>query len=277
MQLHGPVQRVVSLAPHLTEMLFAAGAGARVVGVDQHSDYPAAARALPRVGDGLRIDVERILSVKPDLVVLWSYGALPAASQKQPLQQLQDMGVAVYYSHPAQLSDIPDEIGRFGRIMGTAGAADAAADRLRHKLQDLAFRYAAQRPVRVFYQIGGNPAYTVNGRSMISHALGICGGVNVFAALRPTSPIVGTENVLVANPQAIIAGGSDAQSRNRLAAWKKYAPGLAAAALGNLWTVDADRMHRPGPRMIEETGQLCEYLDQARQRAYADSAPAEPR
>ena len=276
-ELQGPVKRIVSLAPHATELLFAAGGGPRIVGVDRQSDYPAAARALPKVGDGLQIDIERILALKPDLLVLWSYGETPGGDQRLPLGVLRELGVAVYYSRPLQLNDIPEAIGRLGKLLGTSGEAEAAAGELRRRLRDLERRYAARRPVRVFYQLGSNPIYTVNGRSIISHALTLCGAVNVFAALPAAAPMVGTESVLVENPQAIIAGGAGAAGQALLASWKRYAPGLAAAALDNLWSVDADRMNRPGPRMIDETAKLCGDLDAARKRAYPESGGANGR
>lgn len=263
--LHGPAQRVITLAPHATELVYAAGGGAQIVGADRYSDYPKAARHLPRVGDGLRFDIERVLALKPDLLVVWAYDDGAFARQPQ-IAMLQRLGVPVYYSSPHLLADVPQAVARLGIALGTEETARASAARLRQQLQTLVARYRGSQPIRVFYQLGSQPIYTVNGQNIIGDALRVCGAVNVFADLPMAAPMVSRESVLLANPQAIIVGQTGAQAQEVLKSWQGYAPGLAAAAHGNLWTVDPDTMHRPGPRLITATAQLCELIDQARQR-----------
>lgn len=265
-RLAGPAQRIVTVAPHATELVFAAGGGTHLVATDRYSDYPAQALNLPRVGDGLNLNLERVLALKPDLLVLWAYGDGPAHTGTLPMALLDKLGVAVYYSNPQKLADIPEAISRLGQIMGTQTVADAKARELRQTLAALRARYAGQRPLRTFYQLGGSPMYTLNGKSIVNDALAVCGATNVFANLPVTAPMVGVESVLLANPQVIVTAATASAGTPIRDAWRAYAPGLAAAALGNLLGVDADRMNRPGPRMIEATRSLCEDIEKARLR-----------
>ncbi|GAA0518366.1 cobalamin-binding protein [Pigmentiphaga daeguensis] len=263
--LPAPARRVVSLAPHATELLYAAGAGAAIVGVDRYSNYPPEAVKLPRVGDGLHPNAERIVALAPDLVVLWAYGDGPAHAGL-PESLLARLGIRLYYSNPRKLADIPDAIERLGELTGTRTTARAHAADLRRRLAALAARHAGQRPVRVFYQVGSQPMYTVNDRGIIGDALRTCGAVNVFGGLPAAAPMVGTEGVLKENPQAIIVGQAGPGADAALAAWKAFGPALAAAP-DNLWAIDPDAMHRPTPRMIDATERLCGMIDAARRRA----------
>jgi len=182
-----PAQRIVSLAPHATEMLFAAGAGGAIVGVVAHSDWPAAARALPRVGDAAALDLERIASLRPDLVVAWPYTAPPQ------LAALRAQKVAVFVSDPKSIAGIADGIEKLGTIAGTRDIANASAGALRARLADLKERHAGGARLRVFYEVWNEPLYTIGGRHLISQAIGVCGGENVFAALRIPAPSVTVE------------------------------------------------------------------------------------
>ncbi len=263
--LRGPAQRIVTVAPHTTELVFAAGGGSHLVGTDRYSDFPGQALRLPRVGDGLNLNIEQVLALKPDLLLLWAYGDGPNTGTL-PMALLDNLGVAVYYSNPRRLADIPAAISRLGKVMGTEAVADAKARQLQDTLASLAARYSRQRPLRTFYQLGGLPMYTLNGNSIINDALALCGATNVFANLPVTATMVGVESVLLANPQVIVASASGSQGREILDAWRAYAPGLTAATLGNLIAVHPDRMNRPGPRMIEATQALCEDIEKARLR-----------
>jgi len=260
--LPAPARRVIALAPHATELVFAAGGGQALVGVDRDSDFPPPVRDLPRIGDGMRPDPERLLALRPDLVVAWAYGG-PTAAGGLRAGLLGQLGVAVYYSSPTRLADIPDSIERLGELLGTSAQARAAAAPLRRRLEDLAARYAGRRPVRVFYQVGIQPMYTVSDRGIIGDALRLCGAVNVFGNMAATAPMVGAEGVLRANPEVIVIGQLGREAEAALEEWRAFGPALAAAP-DRLWTVDPDTMHRPGPRMIEATARLCERIDEAR-------------
>lgn len=253
-----PAQRVVTLAPHATELVFAAGAGARIVGASDYSDYPPAAAAIPRVGSSHQIDTERLLMLRPDLLVVWQGG-----NGERQLEPLRRLGVPIYQSEPKSLDDIPAEVERLGKLTGTEASALPAAAALRARLAGLAERYHGKPPVSVFYQVWDQPLYTLNGRQIVSDAIRLCGGVNVFADLPVLAPAVGVEAVLQKNPEVIVRGGKDGEEASGLAMWKRY-PAMLAVRRGNLYTVSSDLMTRAGPRMVDGAEALCGLLEQAR-------------
>ena len=252
-----PAQRIVSLAPHATEMLFAAGAGGAIVGVVAHSDWPAAARALPRVGDAAALDLERIASLRPDLVVAWPYTAPPQ------LAALRAQKVAVFVSDPKSIAGIADDIEKLGTIAGTRDIANASAGALRARLADLKERHAGGARLRVFYEVWNEPLYTIGGRHLISQAIGVCGGENVFAALRIPAPSVTVEAVVAAAPDVIVGGDDSGKRPPWLDDWKRW-PSIPAVRDGNLYGAAGDLLHRPGPRFVDGVAALCADLATAR-------------
>jgi len=255
--LAAPALRIVSLAPHATELLYAAGAGERVVGVLATSDWPPEVAGKPRVGDSRALDLERIVALAPDLVVTWPFAA-PA--QVGPLVA---RGVPVFIANPATIDGIAVDLERLGTLAGTLPTATARAAELRARLARLQARYAGARTVRVFYEIWNAPLYTIGGDHLISQALRLCGGENVFAALTLPAPGVSIEAVLAAKPEAIIAGADGAVRPAWLDHWKRW-PALPAVARGNLYTVDANLLHRAGPRFVDGVEALCATLAEAR-------------
>jgi iron complex transport system substrate-binding protein len=255
--LAAPALRIVSLAPHATELLYAAGAGERVVGVLATSDWPPEVAGKPRVGDSRALDLERIVALAPDLVVTWPFAA-PA--QVGPLVA---RGVPVFIANPATIDGIAVDLERLGTLAGTLPIATARAAELRARLARLQARYAGARTVRVFYEIWNAPLYTIGGDHLISQALRVCGGENVFAALTLPAPGVSVEAVLAAQPQAILAGADGAVRPAWLDDWKRW-PMLPAVARGNLYTVDANLLHRAGPRFVDGVEMLCATLAEAR-------------
>lgn len=250
--LPAPARRIVSLAPHATELLFAAGAGDRIVGVIEGSDHPEAARALPRVGDSSAIEVERILVLAPDLVVAWPW------SVPRQVAQLRALGVVVFVSNPATPEGIAGDLEGLGRLAGTDATARRSAQAFRAKLSALR-RQASGPPVRVFYQVSDAPLFTLGGRHLVSQAIELCGGANVFADLGIPAPQVGIEAVLEARPEAIVAGTAGAARPAWLDDWARW-PKLHAVTHDNLFVVDADLLHRAGPRFAEGVAQLCAAL-----------------
>lgn len=253
-------QRVVSLAPHVTEMLFAAGGGERIVGAVRFSDFPPAARRIPRVGDNRLIDIERLLALKPDLLVVWRHN-----ESSRQTAQLRALGIPLYYSEPRTLEDVPASISRLGQLMGTTQQADQYAAILRAQLTELAERYRDRPPVRVFFQVWHRPLYTLNGRTLASDAIRVCGGENIFGRLPQVAPTVSPEAVLQENPEAIVSADRSDDTSSGVELWKAY-PSLLAVRRGNLFAIDADLMNRSGPRIVAGAAQLCEKLEQARQR-----------
>jgi iron complex transport system substrate-binding protein len=254
-----PAQRIVSLAPHATEMLFAAGAGAAVVGVVAHSDWPEAARTLPQVGGAAALDLERIAALRPDLVIAWPYTAAPQ------LAALRAQKVAVFVSDPRSIAAIADDVEKLGTLAGTSAAATEFAGKLRMRIADLAGRYRGAARVRVFYQVWNEPLYTIGGRHLISEAIGLCGGENVFASLSIPAPSVTVEAVIEAAPDVIVGGDDQGKRPPWLDDWRRW-PSIPAVRQGNLYGAAGDLLHRPGPRFVDGVAALCADLDEARRR-----------
>lgn len=248
LELAKPPQRIVSLTPHLTEMLYAVGAGAQLAGADSASDHPAAARALPRVGDYSRVNLERVLALKPDLVLVWLGG-----NRATDIHALKALGVPVLHTRAARLDDVPRLLRLIGRVSGHAEAGGAAADAFVASLDALGRQYARGDEVSVFYQVWDRPLMTVGGRHWISDALALCGARNVFAELDSASPVVSREAVLRRAPQVIVSG-SDAPDMR--ASWRQFGS-LPAVKNQAFVRVDADRLHRPAPRLVAGVAELC--------------------
>ena len=263
--LKNPAQRIVSLAPHATELIFAAGGGDRIVGTVGYSDYPAAALKIPRIGSHHQIDVERIIALKPDLLVVWLHG-----NSERQLEHIRKLGIPFFFSDPKKLVDIPTSIERLGVLMGTEQQANKIAIAERAELARLGNRYRNRPTVRMFYQVWGKPLYTLNGGNIMSDVMRLCGGENVFAKLRISAPTVSLESVLLENPEVMMTGDREAEKSGGLEIWKAY-PNLLAVKNDNLFSVDADLVNRPGPRLIEGAAMVCEKLELARSRRTAKS------
>lgn len=260
-ELRVPAQRIVSLAPNITELLYAAGAGNRIVGAVEYSDYPEAAKHLPRVGSGAGLDLEAIAARQPDLVIAWQSG-----NPSWQVEKLRGLGFTVFVTEPRRLEDIAGLLARFGRLAGTQVTADAAAADYRRRLARLRARYAGRPTVPVFYQILDASPLTVSGRHLISDVIRLCGGENVFAGLPGITPRVDIEAVLQRNPEAILASGQEQlwpEWRERWQAW----PGLAAVRDRNLFFIPPDFIERSSPRILDGAEDMCRDLDQARARA----------
>jgi iron complex transport system substrate-binding protein len=259
-RLAQPARRIVSLAPHVTETLFAAGAGDRLVGVVDYSDYPEAARRLPRVGSHARLDLEAILALKPDLAVGWASG-----NSAVHVAKLRLLGIPVYLAEPVRIDDIATNLERYGQLAGTPAAGRAAATDFRDRLKVLRDRHAARPVVRTFYEVWSQPLTTVGGGQIISDVIRLCGGENVFGRLKTLAPRVSVEAVLAADPEAIVASGMDAARPEWLEDWRRWAS-LAAVKRDNLFFVPPDIIQRPTPRLVEGAERLCAHLETARSR-----------
>jgi iron complex transport system substrate-binding protein len=259
-RLARPAQRIVTLAPHLAETLFAAGAGEKLVGAVEFSDYPAAVQKVARVGSYARLDLETITALKPDLIIAWQSGNTPAHVDK-----LRALGFPVYVSQPNRLADVATEIERFAILAGTGRAGNAAAANFRERLAGLEKRYAARPPVRTFYQIWKEPLMTVGRDQIISSVIRLCGGENVFGALETMAPTVSVEAIIAANPEAIVASGMDAARPEWLDDWKRWTS-ITAVARDNLFFVPPELIQRHTPRLLDGAERLCQHLETARSR-----------
>ena len=248
--------RIVSLAPNLTEITYAAGAGPALVGTVEYSDYPEAARSLPRVGDGWRIDLEQVLALRPDIVLAWSSGT-PAAT----IERLRATGLRVVEVPTFRLADVPAALRLVGELAGTRATAESAAARFDAQMQRLRRQHAGARPVRVFIEIDDEPLFTVNGRHIISEVAGLCGGRNVFAGLPQIAPQVDVEAVLASDPDVILSTDDTiADPRAQWLAW----PQLRAVRLGTIYSLSSDTVTRASPRLAQGAAEVCAALDAAR-------------
>ena len=253
LRLEGPPQRIVSLTPHLTEILFAVGAGAQLVGVDSASDYPPAARKISRIGDFSRINFERILALQPDLVVAWVGG-----NRALDVHAVTQLGIPVLLTRATSL----DDVARLLRLVGVATGHAISGER---QARGVELRFAALRRataprsarVKVFYQVWDRPLMTLGGRHWISDALTVCGARNVFDDLHGLSAVISREAVVLRAP-ALIAGGSDVPELRR--GWRRF-DRMAAVRDDAFVQVDADLLHRPSPRLVEGVERLCRALD----------------
>ena len=259
-RLKAPARRIVTLAPHAAESLYAAGAGDKLVGTVDYSDYPPEAKKVPRVGGYSRVDLEAVAALKPDLVLAWESG-----NNMTQVDKLKALGLTVYVSQPNTIDNVASQIERIGQLAGTEAVANATAERFRKRLDSLRSAHAAKPKVRVFYQIWKTPLLTVGGPQIISDAIKICGGENVFGHLKQMAPNVTVEAVLEADPEAIVATGMGDAKPEWLHDWDKWTR-MTAVKRDNLFHINPDIMQRHTPRILDGTEKLCAHLDVARSR-----------
>jgi iron complex transport system substrate-binding protein len=236
------------------ENAFSAGAGARLVGAVEYSDYPAAARAIPRVGNFQSWSVESVVALEPDLVLLWGSGNGTAS-----LPVFERLGIPVFVSEPRRLTDIPYAIRSIGMLAGTEPVSEQEATRIEGILEGLGQRYRRSRPVSVFYQIWNEPLQTVNGEHLISQLIALCGGYNVFGDAPSLAPKISVEAVLSRDPDAIVASGMDGARPEWLDDWRRY-KSMKAVASNALLFVPPDFVQRPTARILLGAEALCERL-----------------
>ena len=262
--LPGPAQRIVSLAPHITEVLFAAGAGDRIVGTVSYSDFPEAAKAIPLVGSYNQVNFERILAMNPDLIIGWYEG-----NSAETVEKLSLLKVPVYMSDPKTMDSISRNIRQFGVLTGTEAIADRAAAQYDARRAELQQANANKPPVKVFYQVWEDPLYTLAGGHFITDLYHLCGGVNVFGDLSEASPIVSVEAIVTRNPQVMLTGGHHGKRSidNWKQKWETW--GSMDAVKHNLmFFVDQDMYTRSTPRTVDAAEHLCGILDKARKVYY---------
>ena len=247
-----PPQRIVSLAPAATAMLIAAGAANQLVATIEYSGQPASERRLTQIGSVDAIDVERLIALRPDVVVVWPDGNNPAQ-----IATIERLGLPVYRQEAVTLDGIADSLRRLGKLTGTSSVADRAARSLQAKLATLRKEYAnASHPPTVFLEVWDRPLYTVGGRELMSDALQVCGVRNTFADLPQRAPAIGTEAVIARNPDIIIAAAPPGRGAAWLAQWRRF-PSLRAVRTGKLMTFDDQRLSGLGPGVIDATAGLC--------------------
>lgn len=258
LELDQPATRLVSLAPHITEVVYAAGAGDLLVGTVSYSDYPEAAKSVPQVGKHNSVSYEVLMALKPDLVLAWHGG-----NGEEVIARLESLGFKVYVGEPRSLEDVAESLRVVGRLTGNEETADAAAQVFMDKLSYLQRTYSTQQPVSVYYQIWDEPLLTLNGDHLISDVIRLCAGRNVFADAIPLVSRISVESVIRADPQVIIASGMDKARPEWLEKWRAW-DSMQAVSNDQLYFIPPDILQRHTPRIIEGASQFCNYLQEAR-------------
>lgn len=248
----GALERVVSLAPALSELMLELGAGEQLVGVLGARERPAALAALPSVGEYAQLQIETLLSLKPQLVLLWPDSI--SAAQRQQLRQL---GLELYELQPHSLDELATQVVALGQRVGRPERGQQLAAAFRQQLALLRQRYRRDKPLRVFYQVWDSPLYSIGGQQIISDALRLCGAENLFADLTLAAPQINLETLLARDPEVILTS-----EPRLLAAWQAW-PQLKAVQRAQVWAIPDRGLERPSLQMLQATEQLCELLQAA--------------
>lgn len=255
-----PKERIISLAPDLTENLFAIGAGSRLVGVIGGSDYPKAARKLPQVGAYNRLDLEAILALHPDLILAWKH------TFSRQLDILRRLGIPIYVVNPLKLTDMGNMFLKLGELTGQRRAALLLAKQFSVAMERLQKLYSGRQKIDVFYQLGASFGWTINGQSLINEMISLCGGQNIFGEIKGTASRVGFESLVKADPDLIVSDQQDNQWKER---WQNWVM-LRAVKRGLLFSIPPDWVERASPRMVKGAAYLCQIFDKARSKISQD-------
>ena len=250
--------RVVSLAPNLTELAYAAGAGSTLVGTVDYSDFPNEARSLPRVGDAWRVDLERVLALHPDLVLVW-----PSGTPRTTIERLGELGVRTVPIPTYRIAEVPAALRQLGALAGSGPVAERAAESFERAIAAERAAHARVAPVSVFIEIAAEPVFTVNGRHVISEMVDLCGGRNVFAELPQLAPPIATEAILAKDPDVILSADDSGADPHRQ--WSRWGR-LKAVRAGTVYALPPDLVVRATPRLAQGVGAVCAALDDARKR-----------
>ena len=246
-----PAHRIIALAPNLTEIIFAAGAGKSLVGVDSMSNYPSAAQKIPVIANFQTVDLEKIAKLHPDLIVAWQY------TNSLIIEQLRRLNLPIYQASFNKISDIPKVIQVIGRLAGSSQVANRNAQQFQQELENMTQRYAAKKPVTVFYQLSQQPLMTVNRHSLVNQVILLCGGQNVFENTTGLAPIISIENILKENPAVILVSAFE---KPNLKFWNQY-PQLIAVQKKQIYSINPDLVERPSPRILQGAAIICRDLE----------------
>jgi len=244
-QLATHIDRIVSLAPNLTEIVYAVGAGDRLVGRTKYCDYPAEVKNVAEIGDTMTPSIERIIALKPQIVLVSTASQLEAFTR-----QLDQQKIAVYVTSPHSLEEVFRSIATLGDLFGTHERANKLVADLRRRADVVAAAVGPTKPVTVFYQVSNEPLYTIGRESYLTDLVRRAGGVSVTADVPTSFPRFSGEAALAARPEAIIlpTGGSMGTANSTVAAPLKNSP----AALNNrVFKINEDHLSRPGPRLVD--------------------------
>ncbi|MBV1878969.1 MAG: cobalamin-binding protein [Pseudomonadales bacterium] len=262
-----PARRIISLTPHITELVYAAGAGAQLVGVVAYSDYPPQAQSIRQIGSFNKVSLEQIAAVKPDLILAWSGG-----NSMETISRLKSLGFRVHVNNPDQFEDIAETIRQYGLLTGFEKTANQAASQFLLRYASLLQNQHKRPKMSVFYEVWNDPLLTINGQHLISRVISLCGGKNIFADAIPIAPKISIESVLKHNPQVIIASGMDQARPEWLDHWQQW-PTINAVKNSQLYFIPPDLLQRHTPRILDGAEQMCDQMNRARKH-YLDNFPA---
>ena len=257
-RLEKPAKRIISLAPSLTEILFAIGAGQKIVGVIEYSDFPPEAKTLPVIGRFDLLDIEKIAELEPDLIIAWKSGN-PARS----IEQLKILGLSVYLAELNDLASISKQMKNISKLIGAEREASLAITNFNQTYESLVAKYSGRELVKTFYQVWDMPIITTGGKGLINDIITLCSGENIFKGISQIAPKVSLEAIVVANPEVIIGSGSGKTRPDWLDKWKRW-PRVKAVSKQNLFSVNPDLIQRQTPRTLIGAKQMCEHIDKAR-------------
>lgn len=263
-RLQKPVQRIISLTPHITELLFTAGAGDKIIGTVSHSDYPEAAKTIPRIGDAASVDIEKIIALNPDVIIVWATG-----TSHSILENLHQLNFPLYYSEARTLEQIALSLTKLGKLADTESVARGNSNVFLTQMNSLKQMYSKKDPVNVFYQFWYQPIFTINKNHLINDVIKLCGGRNIFSGLASLTPIVDIESVLAGNPDVIIASGQTSSPPQWLDKWNTW-PEINAVKYEQLYSIPPDFLLRHTLRILKGATLMCEYIDKARSYKHSE-------
>ena len=257
-QLNKPAQRIIALSPHSVELLYAIGAGDRIVGTVDYADYPKEALKIKRIGSYAGIQIEQVLALKPDLIIAWKSG-----NKSADLAKLESLGLNVFYTHPKNISQISGDLKILGEMTGLQDNAKKIIDLLAVKYKKIKDQYSSKKPVNIFYQLWHDPLTSVGANNWIESLISDCGGANIFNDSKAPYPLISFESVLVKNPEVIIIPHHSGSAEVKSEMWKKW-PEITAVKKQRVFTLNGDLLHRFTPRALDGLKLLCEKIDEGR-------------
>jgi iron complex transport system substrate-binding protein len=261
-------QRVITLAPHLAEIVAAAGGAERLIGVSAYSNYPDSVKNLPIISDARSVDLEKMKQLRPDLIIYWRGGmpeTLIESIKKTFSQASNGREVQIISIEPKKLSDISQDIETIGKVLGTQAIANKNAKEFNAQIATLKSKYQSpnKRKVRVFYQVWPQPLMTLNQDHLITEIIHICGGEQLFAKEKLLVPIVSREAVVAANPEIIFTAANSSSMKVDWSMWTSI-PQLDATKKKAFIVLEDDLISRPSPRVIQGAYKICSEIDNIR-------------
>ncbi len=255
--LDKPAQRIITLAPHLTEQVFTAGGGDRIVATVSYSNFPAAAKQLVQIGSYKKISFEMVVGLNPDLILAFG------GNGWEMINRLRDLNYTVYVDEPRELEDVAATLDRLGKLLGTQDVTAKARQQFTNRLLKLQSQYSEAKTLRVFYQVWNKPLVTINGKHLISSVMRLCGGRNIFSDALPMAPRISVETVIRRDPHVIVASGHGEQRPEWLDEWLQW-PTITAVAQNHLYFIPPDILQRHTVRILDGAQMMCEHLNSAR-------------